>query len=382
MAAPPGGVPCAAGFALIGSETGQGPPRFDPSIHIHRKVKSVKTPNLLAACLALALPVVAMSQDALAAGTQARSERGELVRQIVLKWGGHVQEAYRMDVGRWANGMGPVFGKASLDSLRRAADARTFDQMNNELLVQGGKPGGLQASMAKVLPETAAKVFGDADKDLIFVPVAPCRIIDTRVAGGPIAANTTRNFDVTAVSNYSFQGGAANDCGGVGSAGSFAAAALNITVTGPTANGYITAFPYLGTQPLASNLNYVAGQTVPNFAIVKLDQGPSAAELSIYSFAQTHLVVDIVGYFRNPGTLAFECVNSGEQIDNVSAGSTKNTTAPVCPSGYTQTGTNCESSTWQMPFVYFSDGVCSAQNNSAGTAQLRASRTCCRARYN
>ena len=53
----------------------------------------MKSPNLLAACLALALPLVAMSQDALAAGRQASSERGDLVRQIVLKWGGHVQEA-------------------------------------------------------------------------------------------------------------------------------------------------------------------------------------------------------------------------------------------------------------------------------------------------
>lgn len=77
-------------------------------------------------------------------------------------------------------------------------------------------------------------------------------------------------------------------------------------------------------------------------------------------------------------TAALQCVDSGQTVDNVSAGATRNTTAPACPVGYTQTATNCESSTWQMPFVYFSDGVCSAQNNSSGTAQLRASRTCCR----
>jgi len=342
----------------------------------------VKTPNLLAACLALALPVIAISQDALARDPQARSERTELVRQIVLKWGGHVQEAYRADVRNWSNGMVPVFAKASLETLRRAADARTFDQMNNELLAQPGAPGALPAGVAKTLPAAAEKTFGDADKDLIFVPITPCRIIDTRVAGGAIAANTTRNFDVTAVSNYSFQGGDSSDCGGAGSAGSFAAAAINFTVVTPSAAGYITAFPYLTTQPLAATVNYTAGDIRGNFAVVKLDQGPSAAELSVYSFAQTHLVADIVGYYRNPGTLAFECVDSGQTITDVSAGATNNTTAPACPSGYTQTSTNCQSSTWQMPFVYFSGGICSAQNNSAGTAQLRASRTCCRARYN
>jgi len=344
----------------------------------------VKSPNLLAACLALALPLVAMSQDALAAGRQASSERGDLVRQIVLKWGGHVQEAYRTDVRRWADSMGPVFAKSSIDALRRAADARTFDQMNNELLVGGGKPGGSLSLLAASAADgkTIGKVLGDAATDLIYVPITPCRIIDTRVAGGAIAANTTRNFDVTAVSNYSFQGGDASNCNGAGAAGSFAAAAINFTVVTPSAAGYITAFPYLTTQPLAATVNYTAGDIRGNFAVVKLDQGASADELSVYSFAQTHLVADIVGYYRNPGAPTLECVNSGETIENVAAGSTRNTTAPSCPATYTQTGTNCESSTWQMPFVYFSDGICSAQNNSAGTAQLRASRTCCRPKFN
>jgi hypothetical protein len=89
-----------------------------------------------------------------------------------------------------------------------------------------------------------------------------------------------------------------------------------------------------------------------------------------------------VGYYRNPGAPTLECVSSGDTVDSVPAGSTRNTVAPACPATYTQTATNCESSTWQMPFVYFADGTCSAQNNSSGTAQLRASRTCCRPKFN
>lgn len=354
-----------------------------PAIHTPKiKVNSVKTQNLLAACLALALPVLAISQDALAAGAQARSERGELVRRIVLKWGGHVQEAYRADVRRWADGMVPIFGKASLASLRRAAEARTFDQMNNELLAQGDKPGGLQVGVARTLPAAAAKLLGDADKDLIFVPVTPCRILDTRVAGGPIAANTTRNFDVTAVSSYSFQGGDATNCNGVGAAGSFAAAAINFTVVTPSGAGYITAFPYLGTQPLAATVNYAAGDIRGNYAVVKLDQGASADELSVYSFAQTHLVADIVGYYHNPGAPTLECVDTANATMTIAGSSTGNVSAPACASGYTQTATNCESSSWQMPFVFVHAGTCSAQNNGGSDATLRASRTCCRPKFN
>ncbi len=342
----------------------------------------MKAPSLFAACLALALPVLAIGQDAFAAGTSAASERGELVRRIVMKWGGHVQEAYRADVHRWARSMGPVFAKSPIESLRRAADARTFDQMNNELLVQGNRPGGLQVGTAKTLSAAAAKVLGDADTDLIFVPVTPCRIIDTRVAGGVIAANTVRSFDVTAVPNYSFQGGDASNCNGVGAAGSFAAAAINFTVVTPSAAGYITAFPYLATQPLAATVNYTAGDIRGNFAVVKLDQGASANELSVYTFAQTHLVADIVGYYRNPGAPTLECVDTTNTTVSIPAGNTANLTAAACAAGYTQTATNCESGSWQMPFVFTHGGTCSAQNNGASAAELRASRTCCRPKYN
>jgi hypothetical protein len=112
----------------------------------------VNASNLLAACLALALPALVIGQDAIAAGTSAHTERGELVRRIVLKWGGHVQEAYQADVGKWASRMVPVFGRASMDALRRAADARTFDQMNNELLAGAGMPGAVPAGLSATLP--------------------------------------------------------------------------------------------------------------------------------------------------------------------------------------------------------------------------------------
>jgi hypothetical protein len=301
--------------------------------------------------------------------------RGQAVHDIVLKWAPHVQEAYKVNPTAWAKGMASTFAKADIATLERAALANNFDSMNAILL-------GARAKTASATQAITPTVFGDANQDLVYVPLTPCRIIDTRVAGGVIAANTIRSFDVTAVSSYSFQGGDASNCGGAGAAGSFAAAVINFTVVTPSAAGYITAFPFGATQPLAATLNYTSGDIKGNEVIVRLDQGASANELSVYTFAQTHLVADIVGYFRNPGTLAFECVDTADTVDDVAAGATRNTTAPTCASGYTQTATNCEASTWQMPFVFISGGVCSAQNNSAGTAQLRASRTCCRARYN
>jgi hypothetical protein len=48
---------------------------------------------------------------------------------------------------------------------------------------------------------------------------------------------------------------------------SYSALALNITVTQPEGPGFVTVFPYPGTVPDASNLNFEAGQTVANAAL-------------------------------------------------------------------------------------------------------------------
>ncbi|MGN6152681.1 MAG: hypothetical protein ACTHOH_11850 [Lysobacteraceae bacterium] len=341
----------------------------------------MKATHLFAACLALALPALVIGPDAFAAGSSARSERGELVRRIVLKWGGHVQEAYKSDVGRWAGNMGAVFAKSPIESLRRAADAKTFEQMNDELLGVAGKPGASPSPLAASSAangDKVAKALGDAAGDLVYVPVTPCRILDTRVPGTPIAANGTLNVDVTSVTNYSFQGGDSSNCGGVGAAGSFAAAAINFTVVTPSAAGYITAYPYGTTKPLAATVNYTAGDIRGNFAVVQLDQTTATNEMTIYSYAQTHVVADIVGYYINPAPTALQCVDTANTIVSVAAGATSNAYAPACAAGYTATATNCEAGSWQMPIVFNHAGACSALNNGASAAELRASRTCCR----
>lgn len=325
--------------------------------------------------------------DAKAVVAASAADRSRAGASLLKKWEPFILESGVASLDEWRSEMKALFERAEFDHIKLAEQRNVYSAMLKTLK---GNPTTDEEALTSVanrseqlgLDASQMKAFGDADKDLIYVPVSDCRIIDTRVAGGVIAANTTRSFDVTAVTNYSFQGGDASNCGGVGAAGSFAAAALRFTVVTPIAAGYITAYPHLGSMPLASTLNYTPGQIISSTTIVRLDQGASADELSVYSFAQTHLVVDIIGYFHNPAAPTLECVNSGETIESVNAGSTRNTTAPVCPAGYTETATNCESSTWQMPFVYFSGGTCSAQNNSSGTAQLRASRTCCRPKYN
>jgi len=71
-------------------------------------------------------------------------------------------------------------------------------------------------------------------------------------------------------------------------------AALNVTAVGPVAAGFLTVYPCGAAQPLASNLNFVTGQTVPNSVITKLGTG---GKVCIFANVTTDVVVDVGGFF-------------------------------------------------------------------------------------
>jgi hypothetical protein len=55
-------------------------------------------------------------------------------------------------------------------------------------------------------------------------------------------------------------------------------------------------WPDLTTRPLASDLNFVAGQTIANLVIVKLG---SNGKVDIYNAAgNTDVIVDVVGWYQ------------------------------------------------------------------------------------
>ena len=70
------------------------------------------------------------------------------------------------------------------------------------------------------------------------------------------------------------------------------AVALNVTVTGADGPGFVTVFPCGAPQPVASNLNYVAGQTVANLVISSIGDG---GNVCLFVRTTAHLVVDVSG---------------------------------------------------------------------------------------
>ncbi|HEY6789315.1 MAG TPA: right-handed parallel beta-helix repeat-containing protein, partial [Trebonia sp.] len=90
-----------------------------------------------------------------------------------------------------------------------------------------------------------------------FVPYAPTRILDTRTAGqGPVKSGGTVDAYPDTFS------GCAPGCANP------VAAVVNITVTAPTKAGYLTAYGWNDPRPATSSLNFTAGKTIPNLAIV------------------------------------------------------------------------------------------------------------------
>ena len=66
-------------------------------------------------------------------------------------------------------------------------------------------------------------------------------------------------------------------------------------VTNPTAGSFLTLFPTGQNRPLASNLNFGPGETIPNLVVVKV--GPDG-KVDLYNAqGSVHVTFDVVGWF-------------------------------------------------------------------------------------
>jgi hypothetical protein len=120
-----------------------------------------------------------------------------------------------------------------------------------------------------------------------FTPTTPARITDTRPGSGlPNAGNTLGPNGSIKVQ--------VSGAGGVPATG-VTAAVMNTTVTNTTGQSFLTVWPTAVPQPLVSDLNWVAGQTVPNLVVVKL--GSDGAVQVLNAAGSTDVVVDVMGWY-------------------------------------------------------------------------------------
>ncbi|CAH0327632.1 hypothetical protein SRABI128_06299 [Microbacterium sp. Bi128] len=138
-----------------------------------------------------------------------------------------------------------------------------------------------------------------------FQSLAPKRLLDTRSTTA-LAGDSTVSLQVAGTN---------------GIPASAAAVVFNLTVTEPTRIGYITAYASGSARPDASNLNFNAGQTVPNLVTVPI--GPDGkVTLLNRSFGRSHLIADVAGYYLGgtpSATGAFKATGPSRILDTRNA---------------------------------------------------------------
>lgn len=135
-----------------------------------------------------------------------------------------------------------------------------------------GAPGSTNTTPITVGPEV-----------LSFYTVTPCRAVDTRTTTA-LAAGAQRTIPL------------AGTCGIPSTA---RAVAVNVTVLDATGAGSLVLWRSGSTVPETSNINFTAGQTRGNNAIVALSlSGAVDARASVGGSGTVQMLIDVSGYFQ------------------------------------------------------------------------------------
>lgn len=156
--------------------------------------------------------------------------------------------------------------------------------------------------VVKVGAEGKVRLYGSAATDVLvdvqgwfptgadYTALTPARLLDTRNGTGAPQAlvGATKRVDLQVTGR-----------GGVPAAG-VGSVVLNVTATGATGSGYLTAYPAGVTRPGASSLNFVPARSTANGVVLKVGTG---GKVSLYVSAGTHLVADVQGWFPTSSDL-------------------------------------------------------------------------------
>lgn len=116
-----------------------------------------------------------------------------------------------------------------------------------------------------------------------FEPVAPYRLVDSRIGQGTTRLQAGRVVEI-AVAPADVR-----------------AVSANFVAVGPDGYGFITAYNCTEQRPEVSTLNFRPGEFVANQAVVPLEQG----KMCLYSLVSTDVVIDVNGFFHDEADSTF-----------------------------------------------------------------------------
>ncbi len=150
------------------------------------------------------------------------------------------------------------------------------------------------------------------DGDLVPL-CSPARMLDTRFGGttfdgahqavGKIAAGGTYTLPIA---------------GRASIPGTADSVVLNVTAVQPNANGFVTVYPCGEIRPTTSNLNFTAGDVIPNMVVARVG---AAQSVCFYSSVLIDLLVDVSAYFPASDALV-PLATPGRLLDTRTGGQT------------------------------------------------------------
>lgn len=164
----------------------------------------------------------------------------------------------------------------------------TNQNVANMVIVPVGASGNIRlfngsAGTADMLADVAGYFAGGTPSVAgAFQSLTVNRVLDTR-SRAAVRPESAISVQLTGVAGVPVTG--------VGSV------VVNLTATGAAGSGYLTAYSSNAGRPLASSLNYLAGQNVANLAVVPVG---ADGRILIYNGGggSVQVVVDVLGYYR------------------------------------------------------------------------------------
>ena len=225
--------------------------------------------------------------------------RSTVIEKIVVSWGSSLEQS--------GAGIGPkqlreMLSTMRADQLLAASLAGTLDGLRNVIAMA-------LASDPAAKPAMHAKALGDPNADLVYTPVSPCRLFDTRTSQGgsgtPVTGVRKTYGAIIPVANQGGPGGCAAGAGAV-------VALILIGTVAPSGSGLLQG----GAQGVASFPNalilYQAGDQYGTAVAMPLNAANGQFDLMEQS-ASSDLYGDLLGYFRPvqnpPGETTWAVVN-------------------------------------------------------------------------
>jgi hypothetical protein len=151
----------------------------------------------------------------------------------------------------------------------------------------GSQPQNLHPAVAR------PNAFIDTSTEAKFTAVNPCRIVDTRAAGGRLSVGVVRTFQVSGTTGFSGQGGHSTGCNVPAAATAVAATVVAVNESGA---GFLVGWPSGSPQPGSSFLNYNGPGLVSSGVTLSINQTIAM----VAGVSGTDVVIDIDGYYIPP----------------------------------------------------------------------------------